>query len=176
MDDKSQKHKHKKKDKKEKRDERHTKSDKKSEKQSNSTNKFREMIREPVIAMSNRENDKSNLFGSPKSEPPTTPDQETVKTANSVPFKDDDYSIESTRGSSREPSPIMKAPSRSPSPMEIDPPKKVDPEKVKVKQESPIKKEKRDKKKVSTHLVHYNRKLLYSLEKSKSLRCILNCF
>lgn len=150
MDDKSQKHKHKKKDKKEKREERHIKSEKKSEKQSNSTNKFKEMIKEPSVpVVSSRESDKSNLFGSPKSEPPPTPDQEIHKTSNNLPFKDDDYSVESTRGSSREHSPVPKVPSRSPSPMEIDPPKKVEPEKIKTKEESPKKKEKKEKKKVS---------------------------
>lgn len=108
------------------------------------------MIKEPSVPiLSSRESDKSNLFGSPKSEPPSTPDQENHKTANSVPFKDDDSSIESIRGSSREPSPVIKVPSRSSSPMEIEPLKKVEIEKVKVKEESPKKKEKKEKKKVS---------------------------
>lgn len=107
------------------------------------------MIKEPAVPVnSNRENDKSNLFGSPKSEPPSTPDQESHKTTNNAGFKDDESSIESVRGSSREPSPVPKVPSRSPSPMEVEVVKKIEPEKIK-KEESPKKKEKKEKKKVS---------------------------
>lgn len=112
------------------------------------------MIREPSASIvSNRESDKSNLFGSPKSELSSTPDQESNKISNNVPFKDDESSVESTRGSSRELSPVHKAPSRSSSPMEMEIVAKVEPEKVKVKEESPKKKEKKEKKKVGVTIL-----------------------
>lgn len=143
-----QKHKHKKKDRKEKREDKYSsKTEKKSEKPSGVMLPAKEDLREPPPVSSTRDTDKSNLFGSPKSEPPSTPNQVETKekSTNNLTFKDEDISNDSLKVSSRESSP-HRAPCKSPSEPPPELVKKPEPEKK--KEESPKKKEKKEKKKV----------------------------
>ncbi|KAG5878299.1 hypothetical protein JTB14_017650 [Gonioctena quinquepunctata] len=146
-EDRQKQHKHKKKDKKEKREEKHSRSEKKIEKQPSSTPIIKEVIKEPPVSVSSsRDVDKSHLFGSPKSDSPSTPKEPEPKSEDSHVFpKDDESSNDSMKISSREASPVPKAPSKSPSPVIQEPIRKLEPEKK--REESPKKKEKKERKK-----------------------------
>ncbi|XP_056636331.1 protein ENL [Diorhabda sublineata] len=146
-----QKHKHKKKDRKEKKDEKHSKKeDKKIEKAPNSISTLKDVqVKEekPITAPPNRQVDKNNLFGSPKSDSPSTPKETEVKVENNSLFlREDESSNDSVKLSSKEASPAPRIPSKSPSPPPPpEPVKKPEPEKK--KEPSPKKKEKKERKK-----------------------------